>query len=250
MCTRSPGARRHKVNCKRPALAVGRIRRGTVQGLAVVKCDAAGRQVAHDRLAVVDQLAHVEEDIAALGLVVGHGAQVRAGDELHGSIVQVDVVESEPATDQIGRQAFPVSVILVPEDRPAMVRRFVKRLIVKQLYIGADKVFDDVEDAFMVGQLVELKVVLGDLHELEHLLLVSLVMIVIIFGNCQVADGPLAAAFKGKFIVIFAAHLFDEFVLEYFADNQEAVFPEAGDLCLCQGFVAAFVLRDFSCLHQ
>ena len=70
-------------------------------------------------------------------------------------------------------------------------------------------------------------------------------MIVIIFGNSQVADGPLSAAFKGKFIVIFAAHLFDEFVLQYFADNQEAVFPKAGNLCLVSGLCSRFRAQRF-----
>lgn len=52
-----------------------------------------GRNVAHNRLAVVNQLAHVEDNVAALGLVVDHGAQVRAGKELHRAIVPFDIVE-------------------------------------------------------------------------------------------------------------------------------------------------------------
>ena len=148
---------------KRPPLTVGRIWRSAVQRLAVVQRDSARRQVGHHRLAVVDQFAHVQQNVAALGLIVQHWAQVRAGDELHGAVVQVHVVQGQPAANQVGGQTFPVSIVLVPEDRPPMMRRLIYRLVVKELDIGADDVFDDVEDTLMVGEPVELNVVFRNL---------------------------------------------------------------------------------------
>ena len=243
------GAGRHVVDCEGAALAVGCVGRGAVQGLAVVQGDAAGGQVGDDGLAVVDQFAHIEQDIAALGLVVNHGAQVRAGDELHGAVVQVYVVEREPAADQIGGQAFPVGVVLVPEYGAAVVGRLVDGLVVEELDVGAENVFDDVEKAFVVGELVEADVVLGDLHELEQLLLVVAVVVVVFAGDGQVADGTFAAAGEGEFGVVFGAHLVDEVIFEHFADDQETVFPEAGDLLLAEGFVAVSSFNCFGGLH-
>lgn len=132
------GAGRHVVDGKGPPLAVGCVGRSAVQGLAVVKGDASGRQVAYNGLAVVDQFAHVEEDVTALGLIVEHGAKVRARNELHCAVVQLYVVESEPAADQVRGQAFPVGVVLVPEDGTAMVRGLVERLVVELLYVGSN----------------------------------------------------------------------------------------------------------------
>lgn len=102
-CARRLSARRHVMDRKGAPLAIGRVGRGAVQGLTVVEGDASGRKVAHDSLVVVNHFAHVEKDIAALGLVVDHGTKVRPGDELHRAIVQVDVIQCEPAADQVRR---------------------------------------------------------------------------------------------------------------------------------------------------
>ena len=203
------GAWRHEMDGKCPPLAVGRVRRGAVQGLTVVKCDTAGRQVTHDGLAVVDQLAHVEEDITTLGLVVDHGAKVRARNKLHCAVVQLDVVESEPTADQIWWKAFPVGIVLVPKDGSPMVWGLVQRLVVEELYVGSDDVLNDVEDSLMVGKLVEAEIVLGDLHELEHLLLLFFTMVVVIFDDSQVADGPFSATPEGEFFIVLLAHLLE-----------------------------------------
>ena len=228
------------MNCESAALAIGGVGRSAVQSLTVVQSDSAGRQVTNHGLVVVDHFAHVEKNVAALGLVVDHGTQVRAWDELHCAIVQVDVVKREPAADQVRGKAPPVGVVLVPEDRSPVMRRFVKPLVVEQLNVGSDYIFDDVEYALMVGELVKLDVVLGNLHELEHLLLPIFIVVMIIFEDGQVSNRPFPAAPEREFFVVLFAHFLDKIVFEHFADNQETVFPEAGYLRLGQRLEAVF----------
>ena len=132
-----------------------------------------------------------------------------------------------------------------------MVGRLVDGLVVEELDVGAENVFDDIEKAFVVGELVEADVVLGDLHELEQLLLLLVVAVVVVVfaGDGQVADGTFAAAGEGEFGVVFGAHLVDEVIFEHFADDQETVFPEAGDLLLAEGLVGVSCFNCFSGLH-
>ena len=76
------------------ALVVGDVGRGVVEGLAVVQGDAAGGQGDDGGLRMIDLVAHVEEGAGVGGAFVLLRTEVGAGDELHGAVVDVDVVES------------------------------------------------------------------------------------------------------------------------------------------------------------
>ena len=173
------------------------------------------------------------------------GLRWETRNELHGAVVEVNVVEREPAADQVGGQALPVGVVLVPEYGAAVVGWLVDGLVVEELDVWAENILNNVQKALVIGELVEAKVVLGDLHELEQFLLVVAVVVVVFAGDGQVADGAFAAAGEGEFGVVFGAHLVDEFIFEHLADDQESVLPEAGDLFLAEGFVA---VSSFNCL--
>ena len=76
--------------------------------------------------------------------------EMGTGDELHRAVVHIHIIQGEPTTDQVGRCTTPVGIVLVPEDGPTMIGRFVERLIVKKLDVGAEQIFNDVEDAVVV----------------------------------------------------------------------------------------------------
>ena len=154
------------------------------------------------------------------------GRQVRFGQQVHGTVGHIDIVERHPATNQVGWHTFPVGVVLVPKDGAAVVGGFVEGLVVEELDIGADEVFGNVEDAGVVEQLPEVDAALAHLHDLQHLL-VGTVLFVEVVGvvDGQVAEAPVLARL-GKEAIVFIAQQGDEVVVEQLADDDEAAAAE------------------------
>ena len=114
----------------------------------------------------------------------------------------------------------------MPKDGAAVVGGFVEGLVVEELDIRADEVFGNVEDAGVVEQLPEVDAALAHLHDLQHLL-VGTVLFVEVVGvvDGQVAEAPVLARL-GKEAVVFIAQQGDEVVVEQLADDDEAAAAE------------------------
>jgi hypothetical protein len=69
---------------------------------------------------------------------VAYRLEVRPRLKLHGSIVNIDIVEGDPTTHERGGRTFPVPVVLMPCDLCPVARWLKERLIVKELNIGTD----------------------------------------------------------------------------------------------------------------
>ena len=105
---------------KGTALAISRVGRRMVECLAVMDRNATCREIDHHRLCFTHLIAQIKEGVRRFCAAMFHGLKVGAGQELHGAVVHIDIVQREPATDQIRRCAAPVSIILVPEDGAAV----------------------------------------------------------------------------------------------------------------------------------
>src|SRR5437867_4292021 len=119
------------MNSKGAALAWGGVRRGLMERLAVMDRDPARRQINHHLLALIDLPTAIKQGVGRLRLIMAHWAQMRTRDELHGAIVLIDIIQSEPGADEVGRSALPIGVVLMPENRTTMVRWFVQCLVVE-----------------------------------------------------------------------------------------------------------------------
>ena len=175
-----------------------------------------------------------------IGAFVTVGGQVRAGDQGHGASGDIHVIQSEPATDQVGRHALPVAVVLVPVDGPAVVGRLEEGLIVEQLNIGSDQILDDIEDTFVVKQPPVEDAALAHLHDLQHLFGGALVVALgrTTIGR-QIAVAVTVASLVEEAVILLPQRLYLT-VFEQLADNDEAVAPKGVDLLLGQGAVGGF----------
>ena len=153
-----------------PALAVGFVGRGVVQRLAVVQRHAAGREGHDGRLGVIHHVSQIEQRAVVGEPLVFLRAEVCAWQKLHRAVVNVHIVQRQPAAHQVGRGAAPVGVVLVPERGAAVAGRFVQRLVVEKLDVRSDQVFDHVQNAVVVEQAPKVDVVFAHLHDLKHLL--------------------------------------------------------------------------------
>ena len=95
LCHR-PRPDRHEVDDERSPLPVRHVRRGVMQRLAMVKHAPARGEFVHHRLALVDQLFHVEQRVGRCRMVVPDRLQMTARDHLHRAVVNVHVVRRQP----------------------------------------------------------------------------------------------------------------------------------------------------------
>ena len=102
------------------------------------------------------------------------GAQVGSGYDVHRPVFAIDVIEREPATEEIGGCTLPVRIVLMPEDGFPLAGGFVERLVVEKLDVRPEKTLDDVENAIIVEQLSIEQAALAHLHNLQHLLCLDL----------------------------------------------------------------------------
>ena len=160
------GAHGHEVDGQRSTMAFCLVGLGVVQRLAVVKHASASGQLDHLRLAGIDA-ADLLQRVRCL--LVVHGHEVTAGDQLHRATLPNHVIKRQPARDEISGSALPVAVVLMPGDRSAGVGRLVQRLVVKKHQIRTDQIFDYVEDLAAVQKLAERDVSFADVHDLMHL---------------------------------------------------------------------------------
>ena len=133
-------------------------------------------------------VAQVEEGAGLGRALVGNQMPVRSGDQVHGPVRHVHVVQGEPATHQVGGGALPVAVVLVPEDGTALPGRLEERLVVEKLDVGPEQGLDDVQDGLVIQQFPELDAALAHLHDLQHLL-PGFPLLVLVF---RVIDGEVA----------------------------------------------------------
>ena len=214
------------MDSKGPALAIGSVGWRVMQGLTVVEHDAAGRELDNDCLVLVHGGADVEKGRGRFRSVVVHGHSVRSGDDVHSAIGDVYVIEREPATDEVGRDTLPVGVVLVPEDRFALLGRLEQSLIVEELDIRSDQAFRDVEDAVVIQQPSIQKTPFAHLHNLKHLAIgIALFRDVIGVVDGQVS---ISSVFKslGKETVIFVTQPVNQLVVQQFADRETALVEE------------------------
>ena len=221
---------RHVVDGEGPARPVGDVGRGVVHGLAVVEHGAARGQVDHRRLLRFGLFAQVEEGAGLGGPFVGDQEPVRPGDQVHGPVRHVHVVQGEPAAHQVGGSALPVVVVLVPEDGTALPGRLEERLVVEKLDVGPEQGLDDVQDGSVVEQFPELDAALAHLHDLQHLR-PGFALPVLVF---RVIDGEVAvpAAFaRGlEYAVVLIPKRCDVVVVQQFAGHQEPLVLERANL--------------------
>ena len=83
-----------------------------------------------------------------------------SGQKLHGSVLQFYVIQGEPTADQVGGETLPVGIVLVPEYRASVVRRFEECLVMEELDIGAEYILDDIENRIVVHESMEVDVTL------------------------------------------------------------------------------------------
>jgi len=122
---------------------------------------------------------------------------------VHGTIGDIDIVEGEPARDEVGGQTLPISVVLVPEHGVAIVCGFEQGLVVIELEIGTKEALGNVENGIVIDQFAKVHIAFTHLHDLEHLC-----GCIVFFGEIiRVADGQVAKAVvfscQCKFSVIF-----------------------------------------------
>jgi hypothetical protein len=101
------------------------------------------------------------------------------------------------------------------------------------LDVGTDQIFDNVEQAFIVGQSAKLNIDLAHLHNLQHLLagLVFLFQFVSVVDR-QIAKVNLPGARQCKGAVILTAQQVDLRIIEHFAYLHKAITPETINLRL------------------
>ena len=92
--------------------------------------------------------------------------QMRPREELHRTIVCIHVIQREPRAHEVCRCAAPIGIVLVPVDGTAMIGWLVESLVVEQLDVGANEIFDDIEDALVVELAAKMDVALTHLHNL------------------------------------------------------------------------------------
>ena len=209
-------------------LTVGVIGRREVQGLAVMEEGAASRQ--GDRVGPVTiHVACIQQHITPF---VIDGMQMRSRQQVHGPIVDVDIIQREPATHQIGWQAAPVGVVLVRVNRPTVVRWFEQCLIMEELDIGADQVLGNVQHGLMVEHLSEGERSLTHLHDLQHLFFGTVIMPL----RRATISGEIAVFLRSAGLfeeaVVFGTQFFQDTFFDQLANGDVAIPMEIADLLL------------------
>ena len=79
-------------------------------------------------LGVVDRLIQ-NVVLGAVAFAIRHMAEVmRAGDELHASVFLVGIIHGQPHRSCLGRRQGPITGVLVPSYRLAVVRHLAKKV--------------------------------------------------------------------------------------------------------------------------
>ena len=117
-----------------------------------MKRDLSGPHLQGDRrVAEVAGVVHGLDQHAVLGggaVAEGElGVVVRAGDDLHGGVVDVDVVDGQPGGDHPAGRQRPLGGVLVPGDPLGVAGELGEQVAVAQDHRVAQQVRDDVDDA-------------------------------------------------------------------------------------------------------
>lgn len=161
---------------------------------------------------------------------------------MHGSIVDIYVVEGQPATDEVSGQTAPVRVVLVWMDGTSVVGGFEQGLIMEQLNVRPDQILGDVEDRLMVEQSPEGEGALAHLHDLQHLFFGALVVTL-----CGAAVGREIAVLRRlsslvEGTVVFGAQFIQLAVCNQLTYRDVAFATEGVDLVLREGAVGVLLL--------
>ena len=145
---------------------------------------------------------------------------MRARQNLHSAVVHIDVVERDPAADQVCRDTFPVTVVLMPVDGTGVMGGFEQGLIVKQLNVRAYQIFYDIENLIIKEKLTIVDVAFAHLHNLKHLA-ISFIFLLDVFGvsDGEIAEFALAATGKLELVVVFAPQQLDGFIVQHPTDR-------------------------------
>ena len=174
---------------------------------------------------------------------------MRAGYHLHGAVAHIHFVQGEPARNEIRWTAFPIAIVLMPENSPALPGGFEQRLIVEELDIRPDEILYHVQNFVMVDEPAKMDVAFAHLHDLQHLFRGFLLLLQVLrVVNGQVPETPVLTG-PLEFVIVFAAINLDLFVRENFSNLEVATLAEVIDLILrerCLGFFALCFGHDCS----
>ena len=74
-----------------------------------------------------------------------HGGAVRTSNIMQRTVCGVRIVEGKSTAHVAGRHTLPYLIVLMPEYWSTMPRRLVQQVVVEELNIGTDEVFNNVK---------------------------------------------------------------------------------------------------------